>query len=839
MCQGSRPSAPFDLLVLPPAPCRKRPFRGLDAAPTPRGGRGARRAISVASVIVPLLAAGCDRIFPYQSAAIRNYQCAAKVEVAKLSARSCDQYITVTGGRYSLTPQLAVFANSDPAPGQYPRLYLDEDYVPTADGIPEIVKGTCLVRLPAKDSTSEAPDYLALSFQAPPDNVFIAFDRRAKTLPPWLQASFLPVAGAILKSTERPKSGPGSPNVQYQIFEPKTPSAFASGASLGGNSLGTGWAAEAGAQYLVFVRKTQPSAANPGSYPITIEVCATEAGASSDNGYQNARNQEPAIVGKWAQDQKLPAGGADPTLSFQPQDCRAVYDNSAASDNVYKICGTADVVSDNVQSKTSGLVINAWPRTSTAFIDPARSSATIQALGASRTVPVGGPISFRIDEKSNLTIDEITLFAAPFSVKDATIGKISVGQRGSVLAVCADTPTPKPYGLCGSYSVPATDNAFAALGATVNGDPVFTPLINRQPIPVTVDFNNRIFKLGGGGIAGRIPTRDGSGIDVQLSLDVTGAFVNFAPVASTLEMKKKFECKDGNRGLVVLDARASYDLDQGKATLLYKWVEDAGTPAERVLGDKDHFSAPMNFGGHRITLSVEDDRSVVTSVTFDVEVVDPGIDRFEPPADVYAVVKGPGAPVSIGQATASDDCSGHVKIRNNAPGMMLFPAGFTPVDWIFDDYRGNVAIRRQNVFVLPPAWFPPPVATGHAAFQAASATDPSRSLVYTYGIKGQGKAMETDEYILLETPGGGVYSLDERNRFRRRGEIAPHGPTFTFGASDTSAVLVVDRWDQRFPENGTYVFRHILVRPKGDPRNGAQVIAHHQLEVRNGPPPSE
>ena len=822
------------------------PFRKFNAAsPLDAARASATRnprvlcALIVVSVMILLLGGGCDHIFPFQAAQIKAYQCPAKVEVATPLALQCDNYITVTGGHHSLTPQFDVFSNNNPAPGKYPKLYLDADYVPTADGIPGAVKGTCLVRLSAKDNTSPVPDYLRLSFNVPPETIYIAFDRRAKTPPPWLDLLFKPVVGVFLKSTEKPKTASGSPNVQYQLYEPKNPSNFAKGASFGGNNLGTVWTGgDVGAQYLVFIKKTQSSATNPDIYQITIEVCTTEAG-SSDSAYQKARDHETEILKDWVTKQNLVDTSAPMKLAFQSQDCQPVYDPIPVFDNIYKTCGKADALTSSLQSKTYNLVINAWPRMSTAFIDSAQSTATIQALDTSQTVPVGGPISFRINENNDLTIDEITLFVAPFSVKDVKIEKISIGQRGSVLALCADKLVPKPYGLCNNYSIPATDNAFAGLGATVNGDPVFTPLVNKGPIPIAVDFNNRIFKLSGANINGKVPKQDGSNIDVLLSLDITGKFENFAPVASTKEMKKKFECKDNNRAFVTFDGRASYDLDQSKATLLYKWVEDARTPAQRVLGNKDNFTLPMTFGGHKITLSVEDNRNAISSVTFDIEVFDSKIDHYMPPADVYAVLTAPGTPIALGNATASDDCSGHVQISNNAPAKMLFPEGFTPVDWTFDDYRGNLVIHRQNVFNVPLKWYPPPIAIGHASFQSMPGQGTGQSLTYFYETKAQGKAMEADEYILLETPKGDVYSFDGQNRLQRPNEIVRHGPTTKFGVADTKAVLLVDRWDQRFPEIGMYVFKHILVRPNGDPKNNTTVIAYHQFDFHQGPPPAE
>jgi hypothetical protein len=784
----------------------------------------------VAFVVALVLAAGCHLLLPFESRPSDSYQCDAKITIAKVAPLKCEDYIKVTS-THSQKIEFAVFSNSDP--GQYPKLYLDpRGYVPTADGIPDAVKGTCLVRLPYEDRTSKAQPYLELSFAVPIETIYIAFDRRAKTLPPWLSV-FTPVSGAILKSTEKPSPEPGSPNVQYQLYEPTNPTAFTNRASFAGNDLGTVWTGNAiGAQYLVFVRRTQPTTVNPETRPVTVEACGLQPNATSQAMYNAARQREGDILDEWVADNKEyeqahKSGLVE--LAFQVSDCKPVQ--SLSTPHYPKACGKTD----DVNSTQQNLVVNAWPRLSTASIDAAVSTVTVEVRGTTQSVAAGGPISFRIDENSNLIIDEATLFSGPLVVERIHIEKVSLGQRGPAIASCVDKPVPKPYGLCNNYVIAATRTAFAGLAATVDGRHVFTQLTNNQAIAVTVDHNNYVFKLSGGGIDGRIDTNDGP-VLVRLSLDVTGRFENFAPVASAKESPTRFECKDANKGIVTLDASASYDRDQNPATLLYKWIEDAGTPAERVLGTQKRLTdLPMNFGGHRITLSVEDNRGAIASVVFDAEVYDSKIDGYTPPGDVYALFKGRATPVVLGTATASDACSGQVLIRNNAPNKKAFSEGFTPVEWTFDDYRGNLALHRQNVFVLPPRMYPPPIAAGQAWLNAVPGQ--GQTLTYLYGTKAQGAVMSVDEYILLETPSGDVYTFDEQNQLGKPNEITRHRPTTAFGAADTAAFLTVSQWDKRFPQKGTYAFRHILVRPGGDPRDNATVIAHHRFDLTQGMEP--
>lgn len=803
-----------------------RPFRD-SMAPEPRR----LCAVFAASVAAIVLASGCEKLLPFQSVPANAYQCAAKVEVKKLVPLNCADYIKPTS-QQAQKIELAVFSNSDPT--QYPKLYVDQDWVPTADGFADPLKGACLVRVPSADHDSTAHPYLELSFAIPlvaSDRVFVAFDLRAKTLPPWLSASFKPVDGAILVSTEKHNPGPGFLNVRYQVYELENPLAFANKVTFDGNNLGTVWLGGViGEQYLVFVKKTQTSQTTSDTFPITIEACKAQQGATSEDIYSTVTTaqSEQTILDDWIADHKeyeQAYRDGQVKLSVLPSDCGPVA--SITKPSYPKECGKADVVN----SSQHNLVVNAWPRQSTAAIDASLSRITIQARGVAQTVPASGPISFRIDENSNLIIDELTLFTeitAPLVIQGTQIENVGLGQRGAFMAQCADAMVPKAYGLCGKYSIAPSHTAVAGLGANVDGKHVFVALVNKRPIAIDVDHNLHVFHLSGGGIGGRLATNDGP-VDVDLSLDVTGNFLNFAPVASMKESPTKFECKDSNKGFVTLDASASYDVDQSPASLLYRWVEDAGMLTERLLGNQKRITnLPMNFGGHRITLSVEDNQGAIATITADVEVTDSKIDSYDIPVDIYAVTQGRSTLVPLPVLKASDACSGHVLITNNAPANMRFAEGLTPVEWLFDDFRGNVIVQRQSVFVVPEAMYPPPIATGYAVLNAAAQ---GQSLMYSYGTKAMGKAISADEYILLETPGGKVFSFGERNQLGPPGEILRHGSARAFGGADTGAFLVVNQWDAKFPDKGTYGFRYFLVRAGGDPKNSRFIVAYHRFDL--------
>jgi hypothetical protein len=295
------------------------------------------------------------------------------------------------------------------------------------------------------------------------------------------------------------------------------------------------------------------------------------------------------------------------------------------------------------------------------------------------------------------------------------------------------------------------------------------------------------------------------------------------------EMARKFPCRDGGLGSVTLNAAGSTDRDQSATTLTYRWTEDAGSLTERNLGTQVMVpNLSMNFGAHRITLSVTDSQGASGTVTESIEVTDTKIDNYDIPPDVWAISQGAYTQLKLPAVHASDTCSGSVRITDDAPARSMFAEGFTPVTWWFDDWHGNVVAHQQNVFVLPKSMYPPPVAMG-TAFLGGGVK--GKTFLYYYGTKPKKTAIVADEYVLLRTPSGKLYSFDENGKLGKEGEVQRHGTRLPFGAAGTGGFVAVAQWDSKFPEKGAYTVQYVLTRERGSPQDNRTIVALHRFEL--------
>jgi hypothetical protein len=441
-----------------------------------------------------------------------------------------------------------------------------------------------------------------------------------------------------------------------------------------------------------------------------------------------------------------------------------------------------------------------------------------------------------LNENTQLEIGEISLFAEDMKVDGYSVEKISVGQRRTIPAECADNLPKDSFRLCTDYEIApaaANDDALVGVRGSVK-EKWFTTLSNKDPIPIKIDLNNRQFTMEGGPIQSEVEHIG----EVKLWLKIVGKFINFAPVASTAETpnKGRFPCIDKNKGKARLGS-ASRDRDQPSSGLDITWVEDAGLLSERVLGKQGMLdNVWMNVGGHAVTLFVKDNKDVVTWKTITVEIFDSQFDHYNPPPDVYVQSQGGQKTlIDIGNATFSDGCSGEANVTNDAPAGRLFPLGYTPVEWTFDDYNENIVFHRQKVFAVLPAHFPPPVAASSGTLQTAP--DGSQKLVFDYKTVARNKKIHADEYIYITTPSGDVYFFDEKDLLRKDQKVVPHAVNSEFGITDTQGSLTVDQFDQVFPGKGIYTVSYTLLRhnhPFHDPQN---FLAHDQIELDLGSPP--
>jgi len=768
-----------------------------------------------------------------------SYQCEAKVVKYKTIPPKCYHIVAVNHESPNET-KLVLFQNSDPA--MRLRFYLDHGWKPTVDGIPTELKGSCLIQVPYVDQDTTKDPALEINVQDPNkiEGLYVAFDTRAARPPDWLAISNNydnQVFG--ITSTEpdftKPKSWGKVPNVQYKVWKYKKPGSVV---KLGGNNAtGVHWqTGEIGSQYLVFV-KSKPEVDHTKYDKIDtmkIEVCSID----NTNVYKVAQNKNRELLTEWLERPEntiyKQANNEDRIgIEFQAGDCKPVQDTTITPPN-HKICGKVDKFGNTTS------FLNAWPVRSTAFIDNSQSKATVQRVGDTgppHTSAARGSISFLLNENRQVEIGEISLFGNNMNVSGYSFEQISVGQRRTLTAKCADNPHKDPFHLCTDYEIPAAatdDDALIGGRAWVNGEKYyFISLSNEDPIPIKVDINKRQFTMAGSGIRSNVEQIG----DVKLSLEIVGKFINFAPVANTDEtpLEGRFPCINKDKGKGTLGS-ASYDQDQSRLSLTTNWVEDAGLLSERVLGNEQILdNVTMNFGGHAITLFVKDNKDVETWKTITVEIYDPKVDKTDPPDDVFVQYQeGQSTVVDIGEAKGADECSGSVNTTNNAPPGLRFPVGYTPVDWAFDDWNGNVIFHLQKVFVVLPDYYPPPVA--ESSGQLETLPDGTQKLTYEYKTIAKNKVVHADEYIYITDPDNDRFYFDGNDVLGGPNWKKKHATNRKFGNNDTQDILVFNQFDTSFTEPGVYTVSYTLV-PTGKNFEPQNYIAHDQIELEYGSPP--
>jgi hypothetical protein len=230
---------------------------------------------------------------------------------------------------------------------------------------------------------------------------------------------------------------------------------------------------------------------------------------------------------------------------------------------------------------------------------------------------------------------------------------------------------------------------------------------SQQDIDIKIDHPTRTFHIAGGPLSSSVKV-GGNDVPVDIALDLSGRFVNFAPIAVGTESNRYRECSENANGWpVLLSAAGSFDVyDQLPANpTTYVWYEDYGLVTEKLWGQgKTVTIGPhqLGFGVHQFTLVVRDKNGVAGTTPVEVTIGDSKPPTFGVPPDVLIVQPGASvAPqkVDIGKAWASDVCSPTVIITNDAPSDLVFEPGVTPVTWSADDRRGHVVERVQKVSI--------------------------------------------------------------------------------------------------------------------------------------------
>jgi len=337
------------------------------------------------------------------------------------------------------------------------------------------------------------------------------------------------------------------------------------------------------------------------------------------------------------------------------------------------------------------------------------SSAKITIDHSSHPLSVKGQMHFEYLLKTHdLRLNSMRLSIDPFSTDHGDFSDIGIYLLETAMANCkgstiADMP-------CDRYELKPT-TFFCAESFKRNGKPHLFVSANNTSMAISIDHPSRSFTIKGSLASSAQVNGDTLPIDVDLNL--TGKFVNFAPMPIGEESDTFSQCvENANKNPIHLNAAGSYDVYEPLPAYqaAYQWTEDYGMLTEKQWGQGKVVTigkGQLAFGSHDITLSVEDAHGVAATTTLQVEVADTLPPQLQIPADVHIFfLKDPGpVAVPIGTAHASDMCSHEVMVTNNAPDNLVFPSNqISEVTWRAEDLRGNIAtgIQRVNVMVLKP-----------------------------------------------------------------------------------------------------------------------------------------
>ncbi|MBN1343701.1 MAG: hypothetical protein JXQ73_13515 [Phycisphaerae bacterium] len=347
------------------------------------------------------------------------------------------------------------------------------------------------------------------------------------------------------------------------------------------------------------------------------------------------------------------------------------------------------------------------------------SKADITIKGKKVSANVNGTLHFEylLDKKGQMTEMLLNGMILRLGSIKTSAGDFNDTVVALMTPTKADLTDPNaPFGQPGNTYLVPVDTLITSASCDQDGEPLFVVALNRNAVDISIDHTTRTFTIKGGPLRATLTVND-EPTDLDISINLTGHFLNFLIVPGTDESQTFSECnREGkNADDIHLDASTSFEIYGDPIPTNpadYVWYEDYGLVTEKIWGTGKQVTIAKNqigFGQHVMTLALRDDFGAVAFDTFIVEVGDLKAPNLFVPTDrlVYMAIQPPASAaqtqvkVSIGQAWSADDCAGsNILIGNDAPAGLVFPAGQTPVTWTADDGRGNVAKGLQNVQVF-------------------------------------------------------------------------------------------------------------------------------------------
>jgi hypothetical protein len=401
--------------------------------------------------------------------------------------------------------------------------------------------------------------------------------------------------------------------------------------------------------------------------------------------------------------------------------CESYIDNEKYFTYAKLYCGkivcygpkTTDCPGAAIVSKTTGLKIAPWsfPYNSEIEFNPTKYNSTANIKVKDKQYnnkKVSGKLDFEYLLDAQNRMHTMKLNSMMLAIEDIGDFKdISVVLMKPTVAKCRDQfpPWATP---CNTYQIPK-GNFVCTEACKEKGKTLLYITKNSSPIDIKINHTTRTFQIKGSMLT-QIEI-DGDKTPLDVKIDLTGHFLNFAPKAKiNPEFPWIAECEEKmNDKPIILDASTSIDIYDALPTnpANYKWYEDYGMATEKLWGQGIKLTIAkyqLCYGIHPFTLVLEDNYGVVDTYTIKLEVRDTIPPKLYIPQDIYALQTSPqGGPMhlDIGKAYGNDSCSLSVRITNDAPPNLMFPSGVvTAVTWKADDGRGNFTTKVQNVYVF-------------------------------------------------------------------------------------------------------------------------------------------
>jgi len=403
---------------------------------------------------------------------------------------------------------------------------------------------------------------------------------------------------------------------------------------------------------------------------------------------------------------------------------RAAENDCKANETTYECFNTTcnqEINSFYCPYPAGGTVVGSgWPLKVRSYLSsseiefiPQTSLAYIEVKGKNFKKSVSGSLLFEfLYDNHDMKINSMILKLPDFNTDAGNFTDIAVVLLKDTKAHCKDTMPifNKP---CDNYQIPQGE-FLCGEECKLDGKTLLFASENSKPMDIKIDHNKRTFVIKGGPLSTMINI-DGKLTPLDISINLSGHFVNFAPKAMGSESTRFVECgkenrykPSANKTPVYLNAAGSFDIYEPLPTnpANYEWYEDYGLVTEKLWGKGEKYTIgqyKLGFGVHSITLAVKDKNGVVDTDTIKVTVRDTIPPNLTVPSDIIWFLSKPDIgpqKVDIGQAVASDTCSDNIMISNNAPKNLIFQPGKTSVTWEADDGRGKIATGDQKVTLI-------------------------------------------------------------------------------------------------------------------------------------------